>query len=59
MVFGCEEALLASNVQISEDFIARSPSVMKSLKQWVTADYKHVKGILNNLIKCASNVSGL
>jgi len=56
MFLDCEEALLVANVEISEDFIPRRVSIMKSSKQWVTADYKRVKGVVNNLIRCVSNV---
>jgi hypothetical protein len=40
----CEEAVLAANVEISEDFIARRVSIMKSSKQWVWWE----KGVVNN-----------
>jgi hypothetical protein len=56
MFLDCEEALLAANVEISEDLIPRQVSIMKSSKQCVTADYKRVKGVVNNLIICACNV---
>jgi len=39
MFLDCEEALLAVNVQISEDLISIRVFVMKSSKQWVTGDY--------------------
>lgn len=59
MLLDCEEALLTANVEISEDFIPRRVSIMKSSKQWVTADYKRVKGVVYNSIRCASNVLSL
>lgn len=59
MFLDCEEALLAAYMEISEDFIPRRVSIMKSSKQWVTADYKRVKGVVNNLIIRVSNVLGL
>ena len=56
MFVDSEEALLALNVEISEEFIARRVAVMKSSKQWIATDYKQAKGVLNNLVICASKV---
>jgi hypothetical protein len=44
MFLDCEEAVLAANVEISEDFIARRVSIMKSSKQWVRGE----RGAVNN-----------
>jgi hypothetical protein len=35
MFLDCEEAVLAANVEVSEDFIASRVSIMKSSEQWV------------------------